>query len=229
MVQRFPQPQLAGIRISHSWGGRVAVPFDYMPHIGQQDGIHYALGCNGSGVVMMNWLGHRIAQKDFERHVGPGERLRYRHDADASVVPRQAMVPAGRRHLLPGARLARPSPRCMKGRVRAASTTSRAIGRRSLILASAASVAAPAIVRAEAPWPSQAHPHHRALRSGRLDRHLDAHPWPPSSARCSVRPVLSNIGAGAGGVVVRTSSPSGARWIHFGHCTVSQVVIAPPY
>lgn len=61
MVQRFPQ--LAGVRISHSWGGRVAVPFDYMPHIGQHDGIHYALGCNGSGVVMMNWLGHGIARK----------------------------------------------------------------------------------------------------------------------------------------------------------------------
>jgi hypothetical protein len=39
------------------------VPFDYMPHIGQHDGIHYALGCNGSGVVMMNWLGHGIARK----------------------------------------------------------------------------------------------------------------------------------------------------------------------
>lgn len=61
MVQRFPQ--LAGIRISNSWGGRVAVPFDYLPHIGEHEGIHYALGCNGSGVVMMNWLGHGIAQK----------------------------------------------------------------------------------------------------------------------------------------------------------------------
>ena len=61
MVQRFPQ--LAGMRITNSWGGRVAVPFDYMPHIGQHDGIHYALGCNGSGVVMMNWLGHGIATK----------------------------------------------------------------------------------------------------------------------------------------------------------------------
>ena len=70
MVQRFPQ--LAGVRISHSWGGRVAVPFDYMPHIGQHDGIHYALGCNGSGVVMMNWLGHGIAQKILS---GTSERV----------------------------------------------------------------------------------------------------------------------------------------------------------
>ncbi|MBU8542514.1 MULTISPECIES: NAD(P)/FAD-dependent oxidoreductase [Roseomonadaceae] len=61
MVKRFPQ--LAAIRVTHGWGGKVAVPFDYLPHIGMQDGIHYALGCNGSGVVMMNWLGHGVAQK----------------------------------------------------------------------------------------------------------------------------------------------------------------------
>ncbi|WP_426955455.1 NAD(P)/FAD-dependent oxidoreductase [Muricoccus radiodurans] len=61
MVRRFPE--LAGIRVTHSWGGRVAVPFDYMPHIGEHEGIHYAMGCNGSGVVMMNWLGHSLARK----------------------------------------------------------------------------------------------------------------------------------------------------------------------
>jgi len=61
MVQRFPE--LSGVRVSNSWGGRVAVPFDYLPHIGEHDGIHYALGCNGSGVVMMNWLGHGVAHK----------------------------------------------------------------------------------------------------------------------------------------------------------------------
>ena len=70
MVERFPQ--LAGVRISNSWGGRVAVPFDYMPHIGEHEGIHYALGCNGSGVVMMNWLGHNIAQKILS---GKSERV----------------------------------------------------------------------------------------------------------------------------------------------------------
>jgi glycine/D-amino acid oxidase-like deaminating enzyme len=61
MVQRFPR--LAGTRVTNSWGGRVAMPFDYLPHIGQHEGIHYALGCNGSGVVMMNWLGHGVARK----------------------------------------------------------------------------------------------------------------------------------------------------------------------
>jgi glycine/D-amino acid oxidase-like deaminating enzyme len=69
MVQRFPQ--MGGVKISHSWGGKVAVPFDYLPHIGMHDGIHYALGCNGSGVVMMNWLGHGVARKILEGSRGP--------------------------------------------------------------------------------------------------------------------------------------------------------------
>jgi len=54
-------PQLEGVRITHSWTGNVAFTFDFMPHVGQQDGVHYAAGCNGSGVVMMSWLGYRCA------------------------------------------------------------------------------------------------------------------------------------------------------------------------
>jgi len=26
------------------------------------DGIHYALGCNGNGVALMSYLGHRVAR-----------------------------------------------------------------------------------------------------------------------------------------------------------------------
>jgi glycine/D-amino acid oxidase-like deaminating enzyme len=65
MVARFPQ--LAGTRISHSWGGRVAMTLDYLPHIGEQEGVHYALGCNGSGVTMMTCLGHKVARAILER------------------------------------------------------------------------------------------------------------------------------------------------------------------
>jgi glycine/D-amino acid oxidase-like deaminating enzyme len=61
MVKRFPQ--LAGTRITHSWGGNVAMTLDSMPHIGSVDGVHYALGCNGSGVAMMSYLGHSVGRK----------------------------------------------------------------------------------------------------------------------------------------------------------------------
>ena len=61
MLDRFPQ--LAGIKISHAWTGNVAFTFDEVPHMGKMDGLHYALGCNGSGVAMMTYLGTQTARK----------------------------------------------------------------------------------------------------------------------------------------------------------------------
>ena len=56
-------PELRGVKLSHAWNGNVAFTFDRVPHTGEEKGVHYALGCNGSGVVMMNHLGHRTALK----------------------------------------------------------------------------------------------------------------------------------------------------------------------
>lgn len=61
MVGSFPE--LAGTRISHSWGCKVAFSFDALPHMGEIDGLHYIAGCNGNGVAMMGYLGHRLARK----------------------------------------------------------------------------------------------------------------------------------------------------------------------
>lgn len=69
MTRRFPQLQCT--RITHSWFGNVAMTLDAMPHIGGRDGLHYALGCNGSGVTMMGYLGHSVARKIIERPKGP--------------------------------------------------------------------------------------------------------------------------------------------------------------
>ena len=33
---------------------------DRLPHVGQLDGAWYATGCNGSGVALNTWLGHRL-------------------------------------------------------------------------------------------------------------------------------------------------------------------------
>lgn len=55
-------PQLAEVAITHRWGGEVAVTLDRLPHVGQIDGAWYATGCNGSGVALNTWLGHRVAQ-----------------------------------------------------------------------------------------------------------------------------------------------------------------------
>ncbi|MBP0462810.1 FAD-binding oxidoreductase [Roseomonas sp. PWR1] len=56
-------PELKEAQITHAWTGNVAFTFDFLPHIGVQDGIHYAAGCQGSGVAMATWLGHRAALK----------------------------------------------------------------------------------------------------------------------------------------------------------------------
>jgi glycine/D-amino acid oxidase-like deaminating enzyme len=50
-------PQLEGVRITHGWKGNVAFAFDMLPHVGAHEGIHFALGCNGSGVTTMTHLG----------------------------------------------------------------------------------------------------------------------------------------------------------------------------
>ena len=61
MTDRFPD--LRGIRITHAWTGNVAFTIDEVPHMGLFEGLHYALGCNGSGVAMMTWLGYQTARK----------------------------------------------------------------------------------------------------------------------------------------------------------------------
>lgn len=55
-------PQLRGVRVAYAWGGRVAFTFDRMVHAGRADGAAYAVGCCGSGVAIMPWLGVRVAE-----------------------------------------------------------------------------------------------------------------------------------------------------------------------
>jgi glycine/D-amino acid oxidase-like deaminating enzyme len=61
MTDRFPQ--LKGTRVTHAWTGNVAFTFDFLPHMGKEEGMHYALGCNGSGIAMMTYLGTQTARK----------------------------------------------------------------------------------------------------------------------------------------------------------------------
>lgn len=56
-------PELAQYRVTHSWMGNVAFTFDFLPHLGLHDGMHYALGCQGGGVAMQTWLGTQAALK----------------------------------------------------------------------------------------------------------------------------------------------------------------------
>jgi glycine/D-amino acid oxidase-like deaminating enzyme len=60
MTARFPQ--LRGVRVTHAWTGNTAFTFDALPHMGRREGLHYCLGCNGSGIAMMTYLGWQTAR-----------------------------------------------------------------------------------------------------------------------------------------------------------------------
>lgn len=56
-------PQLTDVRITHSWVGNVAFNLDHLPRLFMHNGIHYAAGFCGSGVVWARWLGRKAAQR----------------------------------------------------------------------------------------------------------------------------------------------------------------------
>lgn len=58
-AQRFPK--FAPIRLARCWDGYFAFTFDYLPHIGMRDGVHYAVGCCGTGIPMGSYLGRKLA------------------------------------------------------------------------------------------------------------------------------------------------------------------------
>lgn len=56
-------PELAQVRLTHSWFGNVAMNRDMLPRLFERDGVHYATGFCGSGVVWAPWLGSRAAHR----------------------------------------------------------------------------------------------------------------------------------------------------------------------
>jgi glycine/D-amino acid oxidase-like deaminating enzyme len=54
-------PQLKDVGFTHSWMGYTGFTLDDLPHIGEQDGIHYAMGyCGTSGTSLGTYLGHKL-------------------------------------------------------------------------------------------------------------------------------------------------------------------------
>ncbi len=56
-------PALEKTRITHSWSGFVAYTFDHSPHLGEHDGLYYAIGYCGSGVARGSFFGTKLAHK----------------------------------------------------------------------------------------------------------------------------------------------------------------------
>jgi sarcosine oxidase len=85
-------PQLAGTPLERAWGGQVALTLDRLPHCGRIDGLWYATGCNGSGVALNTWLGHRMAASITGEPLPPFAALPHRPIPLHSL--RRAWLPA---------------------------------------------------------------------------------------------------------------------------------------
>lgn len=62
-------PELDRVKLDFSWSGKVAYTFDHAPHIGQHEGLYFAIGYCGSGVAKSIYFGRQLAR----RMVGSGD------------------------------------------------------------------------------------------------------------------------------------------------------------
>lgn len=56
-------PELETTRVSHVWSGLVGYTFDHAPHVGEMDGMYYAMGFCGSGVARATYFGQKLGYK----------------------------------------------------------------------------------------------------------------------------------------------------------------------
>ena len=54
-------PELRDVKLSNAWYGNTGYSFTHMPHVGEDRGLHYAMGFSGSGTVMAPYLGAKAA------------------------------------------------------------------------------------------------------------------------------------------------------------------------
>jgi len=59
--RRFPETR--GVAMEFFWSGRFAITADLIPHTGNDDRVHWMIGCCGTGITMSTYLGHRIARR----------------------------------------------------------------------------------------------------------------------------------------------------------------------
>ena len=54
--------QTTNVKTEYAWGGTLGFAFDLMTHVGQMDGMYFALGYAGHGVAMGTYLGKTVAE-----------------------------------------------------------------------------------------------------------------------------------------------------------------------
>lgn len=76
LVELFPE--LRDVKITHSWYGHVAMNRDMVPRIFGKDGVRYATGYCGSGVVWARWAGQKAADQVLGREAEGRSSLDFR-------------------------------------------------------------------------------------------------------------------------------------------------------
>lgn len=87
-------PELEAVRLSHSWFGNVAMNRDMIPRIFEKEGIVYASGFCGSGVVWAPWVGMHAACKLMGHEERGAHRVRLQATGLHPVLSRQSVVHA---------------------------------------------------------------------------------------------------------------------------------------
>lgn len=67
-------PELAGVRLTHSWSGFTGYSFAHLPNVGEWQGVHFAAGYSGSGVALAPYLGMKAALRALD---DPGGETAY--------------------------------------------------------------------------------------------------------------------------------------------------------
>lgn len=76
-------PELENVRLTHSWFGMVAMHRDMLPRIFENNGLTYATGFCGSGVIWAPWIGCRAAYKLMKDNRRGGSAFDF--DAPATI------------------------------------------------------------------------------------------------------------------------------------------------
>ncbi len=88
-------PELAGVRLTHSWFGYVAMNRDMVPRIFSSGNKVYATGYCGSGVVWARWLGKKAAFKLL------GDEIKAQSAFDFDPAPKAIPLYRGRPWFIP--------------------------------------------------------------------------------------------------------------------------------
>lgn len=86
-------PELEDASLSHVWTGNTGYSFGHMPHVGEDRGLHHAMGFSGSGTVMAPYLGAKAAFRAMGDARG---ETAYAH----TTLGRHVLHPFGKPHFL---------------------------------------------------------------------------------------------------------------------------------